>query len=173
VIHACSEVAYLGLGTNLGDRERNIQVALEKLSHTDGIHVSNVSSVYQSAPVGYLDQPDFLNAVCQVTTRLGPSSLLRALLEIERDMGRVREIRNGPRVIDIDILVFGELELASEELTVPHPRMLERPFVLKPLHELAPDLIFGHRKRLRDLVREIDDGQTTIFSSESHHASVV
>ncbi len=111
VIHACSEVAYLGLGTNMGDRERNIQVALEKLSHADGIHVSNVSRVYQSAPVGYLDQPDFLNAVCQVTTFLGPLSLLRALLEIERDMGRVREIRNGPRVIDIDILVFGNWNL--------------------------------------------------------------
>lgn len=130
---------YLGLGTNLGDRESNLREALRRLA--EHVRIEAVSSVYESEPVGFRAQPDFLNLVVRVGTEEEPRALLRMVQEIERAMGRQRSFRNAPRVIDIDILLYDDLNLELPELTIPHPRMLERAFVLKPLAELAPKLV--------------------------------
>ncbi len=129
---------YLGLGTNLGDRESNLREALRRLAEL--VRIEAVSSVYESEPVGFRAQPDFWNLVVRVHTELGPRALLVAIQEIERAMGRRPSFRNAPRVIDIDILLYDDVQLDLPELTIPHPRMLERAFVLVPLAELAPDL---------------------------------
>src|SRR5215216_779587 len=134
---------YLGLGSNLGDREANLREAIERIRGL-GLEVIRASSIYETEPVGYADQPWFLNQVIEVNldSQFSVSDLLRALLEIEREMGRERTIANGPRVIDIDILIYGEVEIADPpRLILPHPRMHERRFVLEPLSEIAPDLI--------------------------------
>ncbi|HNW36518.1 MAG TPA: 2-amino-4-hydroxy-6-hydroxymethyldihydropteridine diphosphokinase, partial [Candidatus Ozemobacteraceae bacterium] len=130
---------FLGLGSNLGHREENLQHALDLLQ----AHVTDlrVSSLYETAPVGLVDQPAFLNAVCTGTTNLTAPDLLLAMLGIEASLGRVRTLRWGPRIIDIDLLLYDALILQTPELTIPHPRMAERAFVLVPLAELAPDLV--------------------------------
>jgi len=128
---------FLGLGTNLGDREANLRAALRMLR--DVVQIEAVSSVYESEPVGYRPQPDFLNMVVRARTQLEPSALLEAVRGIERALGREPSFRNAPRVMDIDLLLYDDIELDLPELTVPHPRMLERAFVLKPMAELAPD----------------------------------
>jgi 2-amino-4-hydroxy-6-hydroxymethyldihydropteridine diphosphokinase len=140
-------VVYLGLGTNLGDRQQNLERALVLLDATPGIQVTRVSAFHATAPFGVEDQPEFLNAVAEATTELDPSSLLAAVKAIERAMGRVPTYRWGPRVIDIDILLYDRLRWESPELTIPHPGILERPFVTKPLAELAPE-------RLEELRRD-------------------
>lgn len=129
---------FLGLGSNIGDREGNIRAAVAKLAAYPGIRVERVSSLYATAPVGYTDQPEFLNAVAAVTTTLEPPALLAACLALERELGRERLIRWGPRTIDIDVLLYDDAVVASDELTLPHPRLLERCFVLVPLAEIAP-----------------------------------
>lgn len=131
--------AVLALGTNQGERLDNLRAALQALTALPGTDVRAVSSVYETAPVGYADQPDFLNAVVRIETALSPRALLGACLGIEAALGRVRNFRNGPRVIDIDVLLVKGATSADEELTVPHPRMWERGFVLVPLEELYPD----------------------------------
>ena len=134
-------LAYLGLGSNLGDRRANIERALELLGEEPTIKVIRVSSFYETEPVGYTDQPDFINAVACVETELPPRELLRAIMSVETKMGRVRTIRWGPRVIDIDILMYDDQQVDEEGLQIPHPRMMERKFVLEPLAEIAPDLV--------------------------------
>jgi len=133
-----SQRAYIGLGANLGDPMAQLRNAVAALGRLPGTCVAAVSSVYRSAPVGYLDQPDFLNAVAALDTRLSPQALLDALLAIEQDGGRTREFRNAPRLIDLDLLLYGERVVDEEHLTVPHPRMSGRAFVLLPLAELDP-----------------------------------
>jgi 2-amino-4-hydroxy-6-hydroxymethyldihydropteridine diphosphokinase len=130
--------AFLGLGSNLGDRLANLQRAVEMLGTTDGVTVVRSSRIYETAPVGP-PQPDYLNAVVEVQTTLEPHDHLDAGLEVERRMGRVRPERWGPRVIDVDVLTFGEHEIDEPGLIVPHPRMHDRAFVLIPLLELAAD----------------------------------
>ncbi len=130
---------YLGLGSNLGDRAANIRHALDRISRFATL--VRTSSLYETEPVGYLDQPKFLNAVCEVKTRLGPLQLLVLAKGIEASLGRKMDFRNAPRPIDIDILLYGNLDLEIRALTVPHPRLAERAFVLAPLAELTPDLI--------------------------------
>ncbi len=130
---------YLGLGSNLGDRERNILEAVKRLG--EKVKITRFSSLYETEPVGYVAQPWFLNAVCAGETSLSPHSLLDFLKAIEREMGRSEGIRWGPRVIDLDILFYNGLVLSDEELTIPHPRLHERRFVLIPLAEIAPDLV--------------------------------
>ncbi len=130
---------YIALGTNIGDRALNLQTAKDWLSRKASI--TQESSVYITPPWGYADQPDFLNQVIEVNTRLGPRSLLRFLQRIERKMGRVKLILNGPRVIDLDILFYGDRVITSPNLQIPHPRMVGRAFVLVPLNEIAPDLL--------------------------------
>ncbi len=133
-------VAYIGMGTNLGDRRGALEIALRELHQPPIIRVERVSSVYETAPVGVTEQPDFLNAVAQVQTTLSPRQLLDALLNIENKMGRVRTLRWGPRVIDLDLLIYGEAQVKLPGLEIPHPRLRERAFVLAPLAEIAPDL---------------------------------
>lgn len=129
----------LGLGANVGDREANIRAAVAKLAARSGIMVARVSSLYATAPVGLTDQPEFLNAVVLVETGLPPRELLAACLAVERELGRERTVRWGPRTIDIDVLLYDDIVMVAEELTLPHPRMAERCFVLVPLAEVAPD----------------------------------
>lgn len=129
---------YIALGTNIGDRALNLQTA--KTGCRKAI-ITRESSVYITPPWGYTNQPDFFNQVIEVNTRLGPRSLLRFLQRIERKMGRVKLILNGPRVIDLDILFYGDRMITSPNLQIPHPRMVGRAFVLVPLNEIAPDLV--------------------------------
>lgn len=130
-------IVFLGLGSNLGDREGNILEALSLLGRT--VALDRVSSFYETEPVGYLAQPSFINAVCSAQTAITPEDLLILVKSIEARLGRLPTFRNGPRTIDIDILSYGELVLETDDLVIPHPRLAERPFVLMPLAEIAPD----------------------------------
>jgi len=142
---------YLGLGSNLGDRNRSIRKAIELLS--DRVHMEQVSSIYETDPVGYDHQPRFLNAVCRVRTSLEPNEVLTLVKEIESTLGRETTFRNGPRTIDIDILFHDDKVIDTTQMTVPHPRLEERPFVLVPLAELAPDLVHPiSRKSITELM---------------------
>lgn len=128
--------AYIGLGSNLGSRQEHLSAAVRLLGDHPDIRVEAGSPVYETDPVGYLEQPAFLNMVVRVGTRLEPHALLAYLLHVEQELGRKREIRWGPRTIDMDILLYGDSVLDTPELTVPHPRMLERAFVLIPLQDV-------------------------------------
>lgn len=130
---------YIALGTNIGEREENLRAALEHLPDV-GVRVRRASSVYETEPVDYLDQDWFLNAALEGATELDALDLLRALRVIESRMGSRKAIPKGPRLIDLDILLYGNETLDTPELQVPHPRMLERKFVLVPLAEIAPTL---------------------------------
>lgn len=128
---------YLSLGSNLGDRENNLRSAIAALPCTH-FHVSKVSSLYETEPVDYFDQPWFLNCVVEGETESQPAELLRALRAIEVQLGSQKAFAKGPRLLDIDILLYSDLSLDTSELQIPHPRMLERKFVLAPLAEIAP-----------------------------------
>lgn len=130
-------VAYIGLGANLGDRLATLRAAVEHLARLG--RIVTTSSIYQTDPVGYLDQPAFLNAVVAVATTLEPGDLVPALLAIERDLGRVRSFRNAPRALDLDLLLYGEQVVETITVTVPHPRLHERAFVLVPLREIGAE----------------------------------
>lgn len=129
---------FLALGANLGDREALLRAALARLAEV--VRIDAVSSVYATEPVGFRDQPDFLNLVVAGRTALLPRALLQAVLAIESDLGRVRTFRDAPRTVDIDILLHGDAVIDEPGLTIPHPRMRERAFVLAPLAEVAPTL---------------------------------
>jgi 2-amino-4-hydroxy-6-hydroxymethyldihydropteridine diphosphokinase len=130
---------YLALGSNLGDRMGNLTSAVERLSQK--MTIKKVSSVYETEPVYYEEQPLYFNAVLSAVTELEPFALLRFVKSIESDLGRQHSFRNAPRLIDIDILFYGDLVVQTEELTIPHPGIVERAFVLAPLAEIAPELI--------------------------------
>lgn len=130
---------YLGLGSNLGDRKAYLKKALQLLGQT--LSVEQLSSVYETPPVAHEEQPLFLNAVCRVTTEIGPFQLLSLIKGIEVALDRVPSFPNAPRTIDIDILLYGNLVIEAPQLLIPHPRLEERAFVLVPLAEIAPDLI--------------------------------
>jgi 2-amino-4-hydroxy-6-hydroxymethyldihydropteridine diphosphokinase len=130
---------YFSLGSNLGDREKNLRDAVATLPGA-GAPVVRVSSLYETEPVDFIDQPWFLNCVVEAETQTAPLDLLRALREIESRLGSNKEFAKGPRLLDIDILVYGHATIDTPELQVPHPRMTQRRFVLAPLAELAPDL---------------------------------
>jgi 2-amino-4-hydroxy-6-hydroxymethyldihydropteridine diphosphokinase len=136
-------LAAIALGSNLasaiGDREANLRAAVERV-RTLG-EVRAVSSFYDTAPVGYLSQPRFLNGALLLETELEPLELLQGLLGVERAMGRVRSVAKGPRIIDLDLLLYGQVVMETEELTLPHPAMQEREFVLRPLAEIAPEMM--------------------------------
>jgi 2-amino-4-hydroxy-6-hydroxymethyldihydropteridine diphosphokinase len=137
--------AYVGLGANLGDPRRQIGQAFDELDALPATRVRARSPLYRSAPVGYEAQPEFLNAVAELKTSLKPGELLAALIEIEERHGRERSFPNAPRTLDLDLLLYGDEVLENERLTLPHPRMHERAFVLKPLLDLAPEIeIPGH-----------------------------
>jgi 2-amino-4-hydroxy-6-hydroxymethyldihydropteridine diphosphokinase len=131
---------FLGMGSNLGERRENLLAALRMLDAMEDIRVLEVSSVYETEPWGVLEQPDFLNLVALVSTSRDPRGMLAACRDVEDELGRVRGERWGPRIIDVDILLFDDLQLEEKDLIIPHPRMLEREFVMVPLLELQPDV---------------------------------
>jgi 2-amino-4-hydroxy-6-hydroxymethyldihydropteridine diphosphokinase len=143
--------AFLGLGSNVGDRLATLQRAVDLLSAEPGIRVRRSSRVWETDPVGGPEQPDFLNAVVEVDTELKPFELLSAVDHVEASLGRFRDIHWGPRTIDIDILLIGDLVLTGERLAVPHPRMHERAFVIVPLLELIPDPVLPTGIRILDV----------------------
>lgn len=148
-------VAYLGIGSNLGQRKKNIQQAVHLLTHTPGINVEKMSSLYESEPVGYKNQPWFINSVIKIKTTFSAEKLLYRLLEIEKFFGRKRTKTNrgGPRIIDLDLLLYGkEIIKIPGRLKVPHPRLHERKFVLLPLNEINPRI---YHPKLRKTVHQL------------------
>ena len=133
-------IVHIGIGSNLGDREKNIEDALLNIE-MEGIDIIRSSSLIETVPVDGPEQPKFLNGVIQCETDHSPEKLLKILQSIEQKLGRVRTVVNGPRTIDLDILLYDDLCLSTLELTIPHPRMLRREFVMKPLNEVAPDIV--------------------------------
>lgn len=147
---------YLGLGGNLGDREGNLRAACERLQ-AGGVAIERCSSLYETEPWGVIEQPRFLNAVCCGQTALDPYELLALAKRIEADLGRRPTVRYGPRPVDIDILLYGDRVLDTQDLTIPHPRLAERAFVLVPLGEIAPDLhLPGDARTVRELLEGVD-----------------
>lgn len=140
--------AYVALGANLGDPKATVLAAFAALANLPESRVARCSSLYRTAPVGILSQPDFVNAVAVLETTLAPEALLDALLDIEARFGRVRRERNGPRTLDLDLLLYDDIELDLPRLTLPHPRLHLRAFVLLPLAEVAPDLAIPRRGSL-------------------------
>ncbi len=132
--------AFVGLGSNLGDRAGYLKTAVERLGECSGVELGAISSLYQTDPVGPIEQEKFLNAALHLKTNLSPLDLLDWALRVERECGRTRETRWGPRTLDIDLLLYGDVKLATNELTLPHPALKERAFVLAPLAEICPEL---------------------------------
>ena len=151
---ADSVEVYLGLGSNMGNRQENLEKALDFLSRR--MRVARVSSIYDTEPVGTANQPRFLNLACRVHTRLEPAALLALAKGIESKMGRAFGKVNAPRPIDIDILIYGDRVMETPELVIPHPRMTERAFVLVPLVEIAPGLRHpANGKTVKELLGEV------------------
>jgi 2-amino-4-hydroxy-6-hydroxymethyldihydropteridine diphosphokinase len=150
--------AYVGLGANLGDREDTIRRAVALVDELGGVLVVGVSSLRETEPWGPVEQPRYLNGAVAVETDLPPRELLDALLDVERGLGRARddEERWGPRTIDLDLLLYGDLVLDEPGLDVPHPRLHERRFALEPLAELAPDALLPGRGTVAELLRALD-----------------
>lgn len=144
--------AFIALGSNLCEPERQVARTFDELGALSATRLVACSSLYRSAPVGFREQPDFINAVVQVETGLNAHDLLRHLLELEQRRGRVREFHNAPRILDLDLLLHGELSFHDPELTLPHPRMHERAFVLLPLCEIAPHCVIPGRGAVADLL---------------------
>jgi 2-amino-4-hydroxy-6-hydroxymethyldihydropteridine diphosphokinase len=149
-------LAYVGLGANLGARDETLRRAVALLGEAEGADVLAVSSLRETEPVGVVDQPPFLNGAVQLETTLSPRELLDLLLEIERSLGRVRSERWGPRVVDLDLLVYGGEIVDEPGLRVPHPRLHERRFALEPLAELDPWLEIPGRASVSALLAELD-----------------
>ena len=150
--------AYLGLGSNMGNRQDNLEKALAFLSQR--LRIKNVSSIYETEPVGNVNQPRFLNLVCEVHTGLTPMALLTLGKGIESKLGRISGKRNAPRTIDIDILFYGDQIIETPELVIPHPRLTERAFVLVPLAQIVPDLVHPvNGKTIKELLKGIKEVQ--------------
>jgi len=147
--------AYLGLGSNQGDRVALVNAALERLEASGRVRVIKRSSFYETAPVGVTDQPRFVNLVAEVHTDLDPQDLLELALAVERTLGRVRTERWGPRTVDIDILLYDGVQVDTPTLVIPHPEMTRRRFVLEPLLEIAPDAALPDGRRLAAFLPEV------------------
>ncbi|MFK2877014.1 2-amino-4-hydroxy-6-hydroxymethyldihydropteridine diphosphokinase [Rhodanobacter hydrolyticus] len=148
--------AYVALGSNLGDPRRQVLDAVDALADLPGTRLLRRSRLYRTPPWGLLEQPSFVNAAALLETSLQPHALLEALLAIEQRAGRVRAERNGPRILDLDLLHMAGVQLGGASLTLPHPRIAERAFVLLPLADLAPDLVLPGQGRVADLLAVVD-----------------
>ena len=137
---------YIGLGSNLGDRQYYINTAIRRIRSLMETRVTKISKIIEALPVGGPEQGQYLNCVIEIQTNLSPYELLSRLQKIEADLGRVRIIKNGPRNIDLDILLFGDIKINEDSLCIPHPRMFNRDFVIKPLEEIAPTVVKSLRK---------------------------
>lgn len=179
-IHSTSEEseAYIALGANLGDREGTLRAALDRLDQVEGIRIVCCSKVYETEPVGYLDQPQFLNMAAALQTSLSPEELLKKMLDIETQLGRTRDIRYGPRTVDLDLLWVEGQQMDTQDLTLPHPRMMERAFVLVPLSDIVPqnEQSSGLRKLITAALLDIDGKEgiklwtTSVWEGGSGHS---
>lgn len=148
--------AFIAMGTNIEPRKQYIDEALSLLEKHEEIKIVQISSIYETEPVGYLEQADFLNLVIEVSTSFTPTDLLEACQAIERKLGRERKIKNGPRTIDLDIIAYGQEEVHTEDLTIPHPRMKDRAFVLVPFNEIAPNFYINtYQKTVMQLLEAL------------------
>lgn len=147
--------AFIGLGSNLGDREAYLYKATELLGGHPSVSVKQYSGIYETAPVGYVDQPAFLNMVVALETGLWAEPLFRFMMEVEQRLGRARDIRWGPRTIDLDLLLYDHIELRTPELTIPHPRMLERAFVLIPFSDLIDRKQVSHVESIANALEKL------------------
>lgn len=150
---------YLSLGTNLGDKEANLITALKKITYHSKIKLQRIAPLYKTAPVGYLKQAWFYNTAAEISTTLSPFELLAFLQDIEKQLGRIRTILWGPRIIDLDIIWYENVNLCTRKLVIPHPRLAERAFVLVPLMALAPALIIPGKGKIADLAKLISQEQ--------------
>ena len=153
--------AFIALGSNLAEPEVQVNQAFAALAQLPQSRLLAQSSLYRSAPVGYAEQADFINAVAHIETGLAPHDLLQSLLGIERTFGRVRDFRNAPRTLDLDLLLYADLMFHEPGLTLPHPRMHERAFVLLPLVEIAPDCEIPSKGKARDWLMRVSDQTIT------------
>ena len=163
---------FLGLGSNVGDRLVNLESAIEKLNELPGTTILACSSVYESAPLGYLVQNDFLNMVAQVSTKFFPEQFFKNTLKIEDDLGRTRKIRWGPRTIDIDILYWGDSVISTDSLNIPHPEAENRRFVLLPLSEIAADFLLPpNGYRIGEVLENIvDETKIELYRTKEQYA---
>lgn len=155
--NAAHTAAFIALGSNLGEPRQKVQQGFSALAALPKTRMLARSSLYGSTPVGYADQPDFVNAVAAIETLLPPLELLRALLGIEQQYGRQRGVQNGPRTLDLDLLLYGGLQHHEAGLTIPHPRMHERAFVLLPLVEIDPECVIPGKGRAADWLAKCTD----------------
>ncbi|WLD93489.1 2-amino-4-hydroxy-6-hydroxymethyldihydropteridine diphosphokinase [Alkalihalobacillus sp. AL-G] len=146
---------FIALGSNIGEREEYLRRGLQSIGQLKNTTVKRVSSIYETEPVGFTEQAPFLNMVAEIETAFSSNRLLEELLQIEKKLDRTREIHWGPRTLDLDILLYNQENIQSEELKIPHPRMLDRGFVMIPLYELQPDLQFPHTdQRFSTIIEE-------------------
>lgn len=154
-------IAYIGIGSNMGDKQKNIDDAIKLMDKHYGIKVTKQSKCYVTKPFGYLDQDDFLNCVVQLETYLNPEKLIEVLLGIENELKRKRVIKWGPRTIDLDILLYDEIVSSKESVIIPHPMMQDRMFVLEPLNEIAPYALHPLlNKRVNELKKELENKES-------------
>ena len=154
---------YISLGSNMGDRKKYLKQALEMMNKLDDIRVVKVSRLYETAPVGKTDQNWFLNAVVQLETSLSPEALLKALQNIEHTLDRKRDIRWGPRTIDLDIIAYGQIERTGPLLTIPHPRAHQRAFVLMPLSDIEPSFSFPNGEKVSSLLATLENSEQKVL----------
>lgn len=157
--------SYLGLGSNMGDKKRYLYDAIQMLNHHKQITIINLSSLYETAPWGYVDQDIFMNLVVEIETSLSALELLNVCQSIENELGRVRDLKWGPRVIDVDILLYDDQIIESKRLTVPHPYMTERDFVMIPLAEINPQLVVKG-KTAQQWAQQFDKASLKIISMQ-------
>jgi 2-amino-4-hydroxy-6-hydroxymethyldihydropteridine diphosphokinase len=162
-----STIAYIGIGSNLGDKLFNCRYSIDKINQLPGCHVSACSDIFKTKPVGVAGQPWYANCVVELSTTQLPSQLLKGLLSIESDMGRIRKKRWEARIIDLDILLFGQEIIESDNLKIPHPLLHRRQFVLEPLDQLAPDLMHPVLKStINQLLNKLPKGPSVVVLKE-------